>query len=218
LISPAPLFRDRAEAGALLARAIEARLSEYARECQRSPETVIFALPRGGLPIAAPVARRLGCPLDIVVAKKIVRAYNPELALGAVSADGHVLWARRWRKSPWKQAAVAAAREKARAQYESMAGVRGSTNLAGAIAIVVDDGIATGMTISVAARALRSRDPAQVWICAPVAPADLEAYLQRWCDRTVILATPEEFSSVSRFYAEFPQVSLEEAIAILQEF
>ncbi|MBO0348167.1 phosphoribosyltransferase, partial [Phormidium pseudopriestleyi FRX01] len=91
---PAPLFRDRADAGEKLADAVIRQLTEIDSDLKRI-KPIVYALPRGGLPIAAPLAQRLGCPLDIIVAKKITRPENPELALGAVTADGEVLWGRK---------------------------------------------------------------------------------------------------------------------------
>lgn len=88
----------------------------------------------------------------------------------------------------------------------------------GAIAILIDDGIATGMTIAAATLALKEQNPSQIWICAPVAPPSLMQWLARWSDQVIILHTPDPFWSVSRFYAEFPQVATEEALIALQQY
>ena len=92
-----------------------------------------------------------------------------------------------------------------------------NVSAAGALAILVDDGIATGMTMAVAAQALRAQQPAALWICVPVAPQDLIQFLEEMCDKLIILETPDPFYSVSRFYAEFPQVETAEALACLQQ-
>jgi len=92
-MSSAPLFSDRADAGEQLAQSILTHINQL-KAAGTSAPPIVYALPRGGIPIGVPVARQLGCPLDIVVAKKITMAQNPELAIGAVTSEGHVLWAK----------------------------------------------------------------------------------------------------------------------------
>lgn len=220
-MSPAIIFRDRTDAGEQLAQEIHRILTKIAAVSSVSPRPIVYALPRGGLPMAAPVARLLGCPLDIVVAKKISHPKNPELAIGAVTADGSFLWSE---ETPWSlrnsqqgEVALSVALDKAKSQLAQLTPGRPRVNPKGAIAIVVDDGIATGMTMAVATQALREQNPAAVWICAPVAPKTLLPWLEQWGDRQILLATPKSFLSVSRFYAEFPQVETEEALACLQQ-
>lgn len=202
------LFDDRTEAGEQLAQAVlqEAKLTDA--------PFVVYALPRGGVPVAVPIARALQCPLDIIVAKKIVRPQNPELAIGAVTADGHVLRASNVPVPEW-QTVLEQAQTKAIAQLSQFSD-RPAVSVEGAIAVLVDDGIATGMTIAVAAKALREQRPREIWICAPVAPAILVNNLRQYCDRLIVLATPDPFWSVSRFYRSFPQVELDAAISGLK--
>lgn len=214
-MSSALLFRDRADAGEKLAEAVIRQLTEMDPDL-KGIKPIVYALPRGGLPIAAPLAQRLGCPLDIIVAKKITRPENPELALGAVTADGQVLWGRpRLLRHQARQTAQQEAQGKAQGQLSQMASACPQVDPTGAVALVVDDGIATGMTMAVAVQALRQRNVAQIWICVPVAPEELVEELRRWCDRLVVLATPTPFISVSRFYEVFPQVEMSEAIGYL---
>lgn len=211
-------FENRHEAGEQLAQAILAQLTQD--PVPEASQCVVYALPRGGLAVAAPVARALGCPLDVVVAKKITRPDNRELAIGAVTADGYVVWSSPkpfLDQSPTLlDSALQQAQRHAQTQLLELApATRFSPQ--GTIAILVDDGIATGMTMAAAVRAVRSQHPAQVWICAPVAPPDLMPFLQDLGDRVVILATPTPFFSVSRFYREFPQISTKEAAIYLQQ-
>ncbi|MBD2093821.1 phosphoribosyltransferase [Trichocoleus sp. FACHB-591] len=224
---PSPLFRDREAAGHELALAVFeefSRLKTAATELDwptlATAQPIVYGLPRGGIPVAAAIAEKLNCPLDVVIAKKITRPEDPELAIGAVAATGEVLWTqpRPWHLHRTKiyQAALQATLEKAQLQLTQFGPIRPQVEPQGAIAILVDDGIATGMTIAVAAQALRQQQPAQIWICAPVAPLELVNWLHQWCDRLILLATPADFSSVSRFYQNFPQVELDEAIACLQ--
>jgi len=215
-----PLFRDRTCAGKQLATAIRTLLTQM-HSSGTSIEPIVYGLPRGGVPVAAEVARLLSCPLDIVVAKKISQPENPELAIGAVTADGQVIWEQRTlfrrQNSRLRQVALTEAVNKAQSQLAQLRPACPQVNPQGAIAILVDDGIATGMTMAVAAQALRTQHPVEVWLCAPVAPLSLLPWLQQWGDRIIVLETPKPFLSVSRFYAEFPQVETEEALACLLE-
>lgn len=216
-MTPFPLFGDRTDAGEQLAQAIHRSLNP---EVSRAA-AIVYALPRGGLPVALPVARLLNCPLDIVVAKKISHPKNSELAIGAVTADGNVLWAEdtpvRIQRSREGEVALTEALNKAQFQLKQLSPACPQINPQGAIAILVDDGIATGMTIAVAAHALKAKHPAAIWLCTPVAPPSLLPWLQQWGDHIIVLETPEPFLSVSRFYAEFPQVEIESAISCLEQ-
>ncbi|MBD2042048.1 phosphoribosyltransferase [Microcoleus sp. FACHB-672] len=216
-MSPSPLFCDRVDAGEKLAQLV---VSEFNR-AEIGSKTIVYALPRGGLPVAAPIARLLKCPLDVILAKKITLPENPELAIGAVTADGHVLWSaqRGIRRLDFKlrETALLQAQTKAQDQLADLAPAQPGVSAQGAIAILVDDGIATGMTMATAAQALRAQQPAAIWICAPVAPPDLLESLHEWGDHVILLATPQPFLSVSRFYVEFPQVEMAEALICLQQ-
>ena len=209
------LFADRAAAGAKLATAVLATIQAWP-----DAQFVVYALPRGGVPIGVPIAQALHCPLEVIIAKKITRPDNPELAIGAVTADDQVLWLHTPdpspRLKPWHVVARQTAHAKAQAQLAEFKPYtqRLPTD---AIALLVDDGVATGMTIAVAAQALRRCQPRAVWICVPVAPLQLIPALHTWCDRLVVLATPEPFLSVSRFYQTFEQVATEMALADLAE-
>ncbi|MFB2935756.1 phosphoribosyltransferase [Aerosakkonemataceae cyanobacterium BLCC-F154] len=213
------LFCDRNSAGVQLAEAIEAEIN-LVRASGVSVSPVVYALPRGGLPVAVPVALKLGCPLEIITAKKIARPEDPELAIGAVTADGLVIWSSRLhdiKSDPSLNLALQEAKAKAEAQWQQFAPYCSNVSAEGTIAILIDDGIATGMTIAVAILSLRLKRPAAVWVATPVAPLALMKMLQEWCDRAIVLAQPENFLSVSRFYEEFPQLETEEAIVYLQK-
>lgn len=219
-MSSAPMFRDRIHAGEQLAQSVMAEFTQLkTRGVNNQP--IIYALPRGGIPVAVPVASSLGCPVDILVAKKITFPENPELAIGAVTSDGHVLWCqpKRFRRNQQSalEAALRQAQDKAIALQSKLSSSRLPVSAQGAIAILVDDGIATGMTIAAAASAVKAQNPAEIWVCSPVAPQGLSEWLLQWCDRAIILETPEPFLSVSRFYEEFPQVETQEALFYLQQ-
>jgi len=215
-------FHDRTEAGEKLAFAISDRIHQQP-ELANAPWCVL-ALPRGGLAVAAPIARQLQAPLGVLIAKKITLETNPELAIGAVTADGQVIWSggkgyhARQSEAEWTtyDRALQQAQTQAQTQWQDFAPYCGEIQIASANVLLVDDGIATGMTIAAAVKSVRSQHPNQVWICSPVAPPDLIPFLEKISDRLFILGTPSPFYSVSRFYAEFDQVSTEAAIEELQ--
>jgi predicted phosphoribosyltransferase len=212
------LFANRQDAGYQLAQAVLTELSTLSTA--ELPPPVVYALPKGGLPIAEPIAQLLNCPLDVIVAKKVTRPDNPELAVGAVTAEGFIIRSRQeyfapWNNGSWRDA-LNQAQTQAKEQLAEFSAYRPQVDPQGKLALLVDDGIATGMTMAVAARALQAQKPAQIFICAPVAPKSMVKMLENWGDRVIVLATPESFLSVSRFYAEFNQVEMDEAIACLK--
>jgi len=213
---PSVSFANRLAAGEALAQVVLPQLRHYTN----LPPLIVYALPRGGLEVAAPIAQALHSPLDVIVAKKITRPENPELAIGAVTSDGHTLWlpgSRLERESAQVyEAALHQASERAIAQAHQFESSRPTVDPTGAIAIVVDDGVATGMTMAVAVKALRAKHPTEVWIAVPVAPPEILPHLQQWADQVIVLATPTPFLSVSRFYKSFNQVEMDAAIACLQ--
>lgn len=212
-----PFFDDRADAGEKLAVAVFAELEKLNLTASDDVKPIVYALPRGGLPIAVPIARLLGCALDVVVAKKITRPDNLEYAIGAATADGEVVWQQKPRNVSFQTLALQQALDRAQSLLADLSPGRPNVSAAGALAILVDDGIATGMTMAVAAKALRAQQPAALWICVPVAPPDLVEFLEEMSDRAIVLETPDPFYSVSRFYGEFPQVETEVALACLRQ-
>ena len=213
-----PFFDDRADAGEKLAEAVMDEFGKLSLMAQKTVKPIVYALPRGGLPVAVPIARRLGCPLDVVVAKKITRPDNLELAIGAATADGHVLWEKQKQHNlRLQKSALPRAQNNAQSLLADLSPGRPNISATGALAILVDDGIATGMTMAVAAKALESQQPLALWICAPVAPADLMGFLAQMGDKLIVLETPHPFYSVSRFYGQFPQVETAEALRCLQQ-
>lgn len=214
-MSETTLYKDRLSAGSALAEEVSAALTGV-----ESPVRV-YALPRGGIPVALPIAQKLNCPLEVLAAKKISLPPNKELALGAVTPDGTTVWA----QAPHVKREDSQKLEKARkeacssaiAQQEEFNPHCPSASVENAIVILVDDGIATGMTMMTAIAALRKKEPAQIWIAAPVAPPEVKHQFRELCDRTIILQAPDPFLNVGRFYANFPQISTEEAVSYLQQ-
>lgn len=225
---PIPRYKDRLQAGKQLAKKIASAIAELGLAGVKA-QPIVYALPRGGIPVAVPIARQLGCPLDVIIAKKITLPTNQEFAIGAVTADGYLIWhlARKQRAKISQQLnqALQKAQQKAQAQQDLFACVSSQISAKGKIAIIVDDGIATGMTMEAAVQSLQPDQPEQIWICVPVAPPEvLQLWKQRIEDSTLganrllILSTPSPFFSVSRFYLKFPQLDDKKALGMLQEY
>jgi len=209
-------FADRTEAG----RALAQRLVEAALV----PPLVVLALPRGGVPVAAEVARTLGAPLDLLLVRKIGAPWQPELAVAAlVDGDPPDIVVDETtsrmcgvdREYIDKQARLEM-REIERRRRIYLAG-RAPVPVAGATVIVIDDGVATGTTIRAAMKALRRRHPARLVLAVPVAPADTVAELRAEADEVICLAQPEPFHAIGLHYGDFHQVSDDEVLAALRE-
>jgi putative phosphoribosyl transferase len=197
------MFRDRHEAGRLLGE----RLRDL-----RTPQLVVLGLPRGGVPVAAEVARVLEAPLDVLVVRKLGCPWQPELAVGAIGEGGVRIVDERMvaelRIDPSELDEIAA-RETAELErrVERYRRGRAPLELTGRTVVVVDDGIATGATARAGLRVARERGAARVILAVPVAPFDAVRRLGRVADEVVCLRTPEVFWAVGQFYADFSQTS-----------
>jgi putative phosphoribosyl transferase len=207
-------FADRAEAGRLLAERLAA--------LQLPPPLVVLALPRGGVPVAAVVARALNAPLELLLVRKIGAPWNPELAVAAVVdgdppqtvIDEQTLAASGAGPAYVQRELPAALREIARRRRLYLHD-RAPRSLRGATAVVVDDGIATGTTARAALRGVRLQGAAQVVLAVPVAPAGTVAELAEEVDHLVCLAEPSPFGAVGRFYRDFHAVEDDEVLAAM---
>jgi putative phosphoribosyl transferase len=204
------LFADRAEAGERLAEVLAARVSG---------DVVVLAIPRGGVIVGEIVARSLGAPLDVVIPRKIGAPGNPELGIGAIAPGVRVLDDRMieiLHVSPayLEREIESQEREIERRQAAYRAG-RPPLDVGDKVAVVVDDGIATGGTAAAALRWARSRGAARVVLAVPVAPAASIARLQADADEIVVLATPEPFLAVGEWYRRFDQTSDGEVVEAL---
>ena len=202
------MFRDRHDAG----RQLSEELASYARD----PEAVVLGVPRGGVVVAAEVARRLSLPLDVVVASKIGAPGNPEYAVGAVDPDGIVLPNRSAGYSlddlehMGLEARVKIAR---RAEIYRRGGE--PISLEGRRAIVVDDGIATGLTAEAALGYVKRAHAREVVLAVPVISADAGRRLGLLADRVIAVERPRAFYAVGQFYRHFDQTSDDEVIEAL---
>ena len=206
------VFRNREEAGQLLARA----LTDYAGR----DDVVVFGLPRGGVQVRAEVARALGAPLDVLVVRKLGAPGQEELAIGAIGEGGvRVLNERLVRDLGLRREAIdrIAAREE-RELERRVAAYRGgheALEVEGKTVIVVDDGVATGATMRAGLQTLRALGAARIIAAAPVGAADSVALLEDDADEVVVLETPAWFSAVGQWYEDFSQTSDEEVRDLL---
>ncbi len=208
-------FADREQAGRRLAQAVAA--------LPREGPTVVLALPRGGVPIGAEVARVLGAPLDLLLVRKIGAPWQPELAVAAV-VDGappqvvvdDELSGMAGVDADYLQAQVDRALIEIARRRALYLPRRTPAAIEGATVIVVDDGIATGTTVRAALQALRRQHPRRLVLAVPVAPADTLAALRGEVDAIVCLEQPSPFHAIGCHYGDFHQVSDEEVIAALE--
>ena len=201
------MFRDRKHAGELLAVKLECY--------RRRTETVLLALPRGGVPVAAAVSRALELPLDVLLVHKIGAPIEPELAVGAVAADGLVVLDRdtiaMMGISPADlKSIIAREREELLRREREYRGGRAPLSLEGQTAILIDDGLATGYTMLAAIRAVRQQRPARIVVAVPVAAQETLDRLGTEADEVLCVHTPMRLAAVGQFYEDFSQVSDEE--------
>ncbi|MFB6113358.1 MAG: phosphoribosyltransferase [Halodesulfurarchaeum sp.] len=206
------MFRDREAAGEQLAEVLQHSGVEI---------DLVLAIPRGGLPVGRAVADAYDVPLDIVAAKKLGAPGNPEFGIGAATADGSV-----WLNDDLidsigvgqdylereREQAVRTAKEKAETYREG----RDAPSIQEKHVAIVDDGVATGATMFACLRAVRAADASRVVVAVPVGPPDSLSNLEVEADEVVAVERPSAFSAVGAFYADFGQVSDEEARAYLR--
>lgn len=207
-----PILRDRAEAGRELASALE--------ELGPLTDPLVLALPRGGVPVGAEVSRALDAPLDVLVVRKLGLPSQPELAMGAITSGSirvlnpDVVEALGLPEDVIDQVTEREGRELERRE-RAYRGDAPPADVEGRSVILVDDGVATGSTMSAAIAALRQRNPREVIVAVPIAPIETCARLRREADRVVCLHTPEPFLAIGLWYREFTQLADEDVMDAL---
>lgn len=211
------LFRDRFDAGGQLV----ARLAHLASPAG-SPAPLVLALPRGGVPVAVPIARALGAELDLLLVRKLGLPHHPEFAMGAIGSGGvRVLQpgvpGLMGVTGAQVDAVTAAELVELERRERLYRGARAAPTLAGRTVILVDDGIATGATLGVAIEIARRQQPARLVAAAPVGAPDTLAALRPRVDELVCLLAPPRFRAVSGWYRTFGQTSDEEVQDLLAQ-
>lgn len=205
-------FADRREAGEALSDAL-AHL--------KGDDVVVLAIPRGGVEVAAAVASRWGWPLDTVIPRKVRAPGNPELGLGAVAPGVRILDESMLRTlgvtEAYLEREIAQQEAEIERRQQAYRGGRPPSEIAGKVAVVVDDGVATGGTAAAALRWARAQRASRVLLATPVAPREAMGRLKREADEIVCLLTPQPFYAVGQWYVSFPQVSDDEVVRLLEE-
>ena len=206
------MFKDRIDAGLQLAK----KLNSY----KDKKHVVVLAIPRGGLPLGAIVAKSLNAKLDVALSKKIGHPFNKEFAIGAVSLNNIIMDDNTEISIGYIEKETKRLREKLQKRHNQYFKNRSPLDLKDKIVIIIDDGIATGNTIRVTAQLIYEQKPVKIVIGIPVAPKLTVQKLRAtsYIDEVVCLETPFNFQAVGQFYMNFDQVSDEEAIKILDEF
>ncbi len=208
------LFRDRTEAGQLLA----AQLRAYAHR----PDVLVLGLPRGGVPVAYEVAQALHAPLDVFVVRKLGLPGQEELAVGAIASGGARVLNNevvRALEIPDEEIDSLAAQEQAELERRERVyrGDRPWPDLHGRVVILVDDGLATGSTMRAAVAALRHQEPARIVVAVPVAAPETCQEFQSIADEIVCLQTPYPFYAVGLWYRDFGQTTDEQVRVLLDQ-
>ena len=207
------MYQNRWEAGKILAK----QLAKYHFE-----SVCVLGIPRGGIITAAPIAQYFNVKLDVLITRKIGHPMNPEFAIGAVMPDGKaILDTTTIQASNVSQEYL---RQTITKQYTELqrrmllyTGEKALPNVMGKTAVIVDDGIATGYTMKAAIEWLKTLNPAKIVVAVPVAPPEIVHELLRLIDIVVCPLQPELFMAVGLHYADFPQTTDEEAIAVLKD-
>lgn len=200
------ILKDRIEAGLLLAE----KLKRY-----QNSNSIILAVPRGGVPIGHEIAKKLHLPLDIVLSKKIGHPYNKEFAIGAVSLDSMIIDEHSGVSNVYIDEEITRLRKLLKEKYELYMGNKEPMDIKDKNVILVDDGIATGNTLLASIKMLRKQKPAKIIVAVPVLPYATVPIFEKNTDEFIYLIASKSFRGVGGFYEEFNQVEDEEVIKIL---
>ncbi len=209
------MFRNREEAGQLLAQRL--------MDLKGDPNVVVLGVPRGGVLVAAEIARALQAPLDVYITRKLGAPGNPELAIGAIAEDGtlvldHETIAMLNVPEAYLQEEQRRQQAEIRARTARYRSGRGPLSLTGKRVILVDDGVATGKTLEATIQALRQHPVRELILAVPVGPPSTIERLQRLVDRLEVLETPDVFWAVGMFYEDFHQVDDSEVQDCLRRY
>lgn len=213
-------FADRTDAGRRLAQRLQEHFAAQggastdadAAPSHRATDLVVLGLPRGGVPVAAEVARALQAPLDVLIVRKVGVPWHPELAMAAVGEEDAVVRndsviAASGIPRGEREAAEQRERDEVARRASRFRGDRPPLSLAGRTALIIDDGIATGASMRAACAIARARHAGRIVVAAPVAPADVIDVLRGEVDDVVCLHTPADFMAVGMHYLDFRQTS-----------
>lgn len=207
------IFHDRRHAGQLLAQ----KLQKYRKE-----NSIILALPRGGVQIAAEIASVLHAPLDVLIVRKVGAPFQSELAVGAICEEDEPIW-----NDPILyhlglepddlERTINVERQKVKNQIKLFRGSKKFPHVAKKAVIIADDGLATGATMSAAVRYLKKKSAARIVVAVPVAAVSTASKLRDKADEVVVIEEPEDLMSVGQWYEDFSQVTDDEVMVLLKK-
>jgi len=204
------LFKNRVDAGRRLAEALSKHKGE---------DAVVYALPRGGVILGYEVASHLGIPLDLIITRKIGYPGNEECAACAVAEDGHMICdhaAVSLLDQEWLKAQARKEMQEAKRRRKVYLKGRAPLSIAGKVAIIVDDGVATGLTLLLAIKELRHNKPEKIIVAVPVSSADAAERIRAEADELIVLEVSSDFESVGSYYETFAQLTDEEVIRLME--
>lgn len=205
------MLSDRIDAGIRLS---EKMIQLKAEDC------LVLAIPRGGVVVGNPIAKSLGCKLDVVISKKINPPGNREYAIGAIMPDGTIHWnydVSAYLESSYLKQEIEEKKTAVEDQLKKFRG-RSDYDLAGKTVILVDDGIATGATVLVILKWLAKLKPKKIFVATPVIAVDVYEEIKRNCDDVIALLIPTFLNAVSQFYEKFNEVEDKEVLNILSNY
>lgn len=205
------MFQNRIEAGKKLAQKIQREISAKDLE-----EAIILALPRGGVVTGAEAAKELKIPLDIIITRKIGAFLNSEYAIAAVSQNELIINPRENPEPAYLHAEAKKQREEILRREKVFRQGRPAPRLENKIVILIDDGLATGLTMKAAILEVKKQKAKKIIVAVPVAPSDTIFEISQLADKIIFLDAPEPFFALGQFYQDFPQISDEEVIEILK--
>ncbi|MCL5410921.1 MAG: phosphoribosyl transferase [Patescibacteria group bacterium] len=206
------IFKDRQNAGILLA----SKLLRY-----RGIDSIVYALPRGGVVVGAEIAKMLNIPLDVAIAKKVGHPFNPEYAVCAVSESGETVCDEEEKQTVdenWLKNAIDRAKKEVLLRRRSYSKIKSPISAKEKIAILADDGIATGLTMKAAIKWVKNQKPEKIVVAVPVIPKETVEELKKEVDEVVALDIPEQFlGAIGAYYIDFSQVTDDEVERLLSE-
>ena len=207
-VKTSDMFKDRIEAGLLLA----AKLQKYKEE-----DGIVFAVPRGGVPVAYTIAQKLDFPIEIIVTKKIGHPVNKEYAIGAASLTEHFVVPHKEVTQEYIDGELKTIRVRLKEMQKKFLGDKEPENLTGKTIIIVDDGMATGSTILCTVNVLKKSNPGKIIVAVPVSSQDAVEKLSSEVDEVISVLAPSVFYGVGSFYENFREVDDNEVAYYLKK-
>lgn len=206
-------FQDRTDAGKRLAKLLAKRF--------RNQSGVVYPLPRGGLPLGVEIARELNMPMDLIIPRKIGHPFSPEYAICAVAENGEIVcneYERAKVDPNWFKKRIEEERKESKRRHELYLAGHSALEVKGKLAILVDDGIATGLTMRAAIRDARSREPARLVVAVPVMPKETVRLLKQEVDDVIAIEEAEYYlGAVGAYYDDFPQLTDDQVIEFIEK-